>query len=124
MTDASIKRLLKAIIEKAESKGSSMLGSITAVKVYKKWIEDEQEHNGNQWQDYRSAHILMQLFDKLDNTYEVGGLKINSPKRVYYAYFKRDLLMGILYEWQQKTIAIDQLHNAQNIIADLISNKT
>jgi len=122
MTDASIKRLLKEIMEEAESKGSSsMLGSTRAVEVYKRWIKNEQEHNGNQWQDYRSANILMQLFDKLDNTYEIGGLKAGSPKRVYYAYFKRDLLIGILYDWQRKTIVIDKLHNAQNQLAELVS---
>lgn len=123
MTDASVKRLLKAVKEKMKIENivGHGVGSMDAVKVYKWWITDEYNHNGNQWQDWRCANTIMSLFDKLSNPSYITGLSGSTDNILMIECFKRDLLMGILYEWQQKTIAIDQLHNAQNIIADLVS---
>ena len=123
MTDASVKRLLKAVKEKMETENiiGHGVGSMDAVKVYKWWITEEFNHNGNQWQDWRSADTIMRLFDKLSNPSYINGVSASTDSIIMCECFKRDLMMGILYEWQQKTIAIDQLHNAQNQLAELVS---
>ncbi len=125
MTDASIKRLLKAVKEQMQSENiiGHGVGSMNAVRVYKGWIAEEINHNGHQWKDWRSADSIMQLFDKLSNPQYISGVSTSADSIIMIQCFKRDLQMGILYEWQQKTIAIDQLHNAQNAISDLVSKK-
>tara|TARA_Y200000002_G_scaffold366556_1_gene357645 strand:+ start:53 stop:433 length:381 start_codon:yes stop_codon:yes gene_type:complete len=125
MTDASIKRLLKAVKERMQSENiiGHGVGSMDAVRVYKKWITEEINHNGDQWKDWRCADTIMRVYDKLSNPSYINGVSTSTDSIIMCECFKRDLMVGIFYEWQQKTIAIDQLHNAQNIIADLVSKK-
>jgi len=123
MTDASVKRLLKKVAEKIESENilGYRVGSLNSVELYKEWIKDEINHNGNQWIDWRSSDVMMELFDKLSNPQYITGLSASTNQIMTIENFKRDLLIGILYDWQQKTVAIDKLHNAQNQLAELVS---
>ncbi len=123
MTDASIKRLLKAVKEKMKSENTigHGLGSMDAVRVYREWIKDEINHNGYQWKDWRCAEILVRLSDKLSNPQYISGVSTSAFHITMIQCFRRDLMVGIFYDWQEKTVAIDKLHNAQNQLAELVS---
>ena len=135
LTDASVKRLVKRVIARVESQEGSTsvssetayysgygLGSIKALDEYREWLHNESLHNGFISRgDWRSSDIILLLTNRLKNTEFV---RKNFQKHAVIVHcLGSDLLREILYDWQQKTIAIDKMHKAKKDLAELVSSE-
>lgn len=123
LTDASVKRLVKRVIDKVNSEGHSGfgLGSVNALDEYREWLHDETLHNGNQWIDWRSSNTILLLLDRLKDT-EFINYNFRSQHVIVHC-LGRDLLREILYNWERKTVAIDKMHEAKKALAELVSSE-
>ena len=122
ITDAAINRFLKLAKENEEKQVEWEEDRLTAIEVYKQWTKEEPRHRAcSDFVDWRSSALMSTMINKLEHPQYITGFKVNGDSAMFVSMLRVNLLNGVLYEWQSKTIAIDKMFEAQNNLKELAS---
>ena len=122
ITDASINRFLKLAKDNEEKQFEWEEDRLTAIEVYKQWTKEEPRHRAcSDFVDWRSSGLMSTMINKLEHPQYIAGFKVNGDSAMFVSMLRVNLLNGVLYEWQSKTVAIDKMFEAQNNLKELAS---
>ena len=122
ITDASINRFLKLAKDNEEKQFEWEEDRLTAIEVYKQWTKEEPRHRAcSDFVDWRSSGLMSTMINKLEQPNDITGFKVNGDSVMFVSMLRVNLLNNVLHDWQNKTVAIDKMFEAQNNLKELAS---